>query len=324
MNAFRPPALLLMGPTASGKTDLAVALVQRLPLSIVSVDSAMVYREMDVGTAKPDPETRRIAPHRLIDILDPAEAYSAARFRADALAEMADVAAAGRIPLLVGGTMLYFRALQQGLTALPEADPTVRARLQAELAERGLTALYARLARVDPASAARIHPHDPQRVLRALEIFELTGRPVTELYRRQRDETCPFRSVKLIVAPADRETLHGRIEHRFRDMLERGFVTEVEHLRRRGDLTLNKPAMRAVGYRQVWEYLEGVTDRAGMIQRGVAATRQLARRQLTWLRAEADAGWLDSLNPRLVDRAIERLHDEVQGYAKLATAIKTR
>ena len=301
---LRPPVLFLMGPTASGKTALAVELVQRLPFEIVSVDSALVYREMDIGTAKPDAEIRRLAPHRLVDILDPAEAYSAGRFRSDARREIAAIQAAGHVPLLVGGTMLYFRALERGLAELPSADPAVRARLAAELAERGGAALHARLARLDPAAAARIHPRDPQRVQRALEVFELTGRPLTELCADRRDELLPFRIVRLIVAPADRRVLHQRIEQRFGAMLEQGFVAEVERLRARGDLDPDKPSMRAVGYRQVWAYLDGRLDRAAMVERGIAANRQFAKRQLTWLRAEADAAWLDSASRQLLDRVI--------------------
>ena len=301
---LRPPVLFLMGPTASGKTALAVELVQRLPFEIVSVDSALVYREMEIGTAKPDAETRRLAPHRLVDILDPAEAYSAGRFRRDARREIAAIQAAGHVPLLVGGTMLYFRALERGLAELPTADPAVRARLAAELAERGRAALHARLARLDPPAASRIHPHDPQRVQRALEVIELTGRPLTELCADQRDESMPFQILKLIVAPTDRRVLHQRIEQRFGAMLEQGFVAEVERLRARGDLDPDKPSMRAVGYRQVWAYLDGRLDRAAMVERGIAATRQFAKRQLTWLRAEADAAWLDSASRQLLDRVI--------------------
>lgn len=306
---LRPPVLFLMGPTASGKTALAVELVQRLPFEIVSVDSALVYREMDIGTAKPDAETRRLAPHRLVDILDPAEAYSAGRFRRDARREIAAIQAAGHVPLLVGGTMLYFRALERGLAELPSADPAVRARLAAELAERGRAALHARLARLDPPAASRIHPHDPQRVQRALEVIELTGRPLTELCADQRDESMPFQILKLIVAPADRRVLHQRIEQRFRAMLEQGFVAEVERLRARGDLDPDKPSMRAVGYRQVWAYLDGRLDPAAMVERGIAATRQFAKRQLTWLRAEAEAAWMDGTDRQRVDRVIASVRE---------------
>lgn len=302
-----PPVLCLMGPTASGKTALAVELVRRLPFQIISVDSALVYREMDIGTAKPDLETQRLAPHRLVDILDPAEAYSAGRFRSDALREIADIQATGGIPLLVGGTMLYFRALERGLAELPPADPTVRARLAAELAEQGSVALHARLAKLDPAAAARIHPRDPQRIQRALEVHELAGRPMTELCALSRNESLPFRAIKLVVAPTDRQLLHERIERRFRAMLERGFIAEVERLRARGDLGLDKPSMRAVGYRQVWTYLDGGANYAKMLEEGIVATRQLAKRQLTWLRAESGVEWLDSADPRLLERVLARL-----------------
>ncbi|MFO1372352.1 MAG: tRNA (adenosine(37)-N6)-dimethylallyltransferase MiaA [Candidatus Competibacteraceae bacterium] len=305
----RPPVLFLMGPTASGKTALAVELVRRLPFTIVSVDSALVYREMDIGTAKPDLETRRIAPHRLVDILDPAEAYSAGRFRSDALREIAAIQATGRIPLLVGGTMLYFRALERGLAELPSADFAIRARLTAEMTERGCVALHARLATVDPAAAARIHPHDPQRIQRALEVYELTGQPLTELCVHARNELLPFRIAKLIVAPADRQILHDRIAQRFMAMLVQGFVAEVERLRARGDLNLDKPSMRAIGYRQVWEYLDGVLDYPTMIERGIAVTRQLAKRQLTWLRADTGAKWSDSATEQALDRVIDWLRE---------------
>jgi tRNA dimethylallyltransferase len=305
----RPPVLFLMGPTASGKTALAVELAQRLPFEIVSVDSALVYREMDIGTAKPDAETRRRAPHRLVDILDPAETYSAGQFRSDARREIADIQAAGHVPLLVGGTMLYFRALERGLANLPSADPAVRARLAVELAERGSVTLHARLARLDPVAAARIHPHDPQRIQRALEVFELTGRSLTELCTDQGDESLPFRIVKLIVIPTDRRVLRQRIDQRFRMMLERGFVAEVERLRARGDLDPDKPSMRAVGYRQVWAYLAGRLDYAMMVERGTVATRQFAKRQLTWLRSESEASWLDSADCHLLDRIIAGMRD---------------
>lgn len=304
----RPPVLFIMGPTASGKTDLAVELVRRLPFEIISVDSAMIYRDMDIGTAKPDAAVLRLAPHRLIDILDPAESYSAARFRTDALREIEQIHAAGHIPLLVGGTMLYYRALQGGLSDLPSADPELRARLEKECAAEGLAALHARLAAVDPAAAARIHPHDPQRIQRALEVYELTGRPMTELYARRGNEAFPYRPLKLIITPLDREGLHRRIEQRFQQMLEQGFIAEVERLRARGDLGLDRPSMRAVGYRQVWEYLDGLIDEQAMVQRGVAATRQFAKRQLTWLRSELDGVWLDSLTPGLAERVMEYLN----------------
>jgi len=298
-----------MGPTAAGKTELAVALARRFPFEIISVDSALVYRGMDIGTAKPDAATLQTAPHRLIDILDPAEAYSAARFCEDARREMAAIRRLGRMPLLAGGTMLYFRALQQGLSDLPASDPWLRARLQAELAGQGLAALHARLIKVDPVAAARVHPHDPQRILRALEVYELTGKPITELYASRRDEFCSLGALKLIVAPPARQVLHERIEQRFHRMLASGFIAEVERLRARSDLNLDKPAMRAVGYRQVWHYLEGLTDYRGMVNRSIIATRQFAKRQLTWLRAEPEAVWLDSTTRQFLDQAIGHIRN---------------
>ncbi|MEE4380025.1 MAG: tRNA (adenosine(37)-N6)-dimethylallyltransferase MiaA [Candidatus Competibacteraceae bacterium] len=296
-----------MGPTAAGKTGLAVELVRRLPFTIISVDSALVYRGMDIGTAKPDAETQRVAPHRLIDILDPSEAYSAAQFRHDALQEIADIQAIGRIPLLVGGTMLYYRALQQGLAVLPPADVEVRARLEAERANDGLAAMHARLTQVDPVAAARIHPHDPQRIQRALEVYELTGKPITELYAHHQDKMESFRVLKWVVAPCERSVLHERIERRFQDMLTNGFVSEVETLRARGDLSLDRPAMRAVGYRQIWQYLDGTLNYTDMVAKAVTATRQMAKRQLTWLRSDATTNWIDSQSPRLLDQALSNL-----------------
>jgi tRNA dimethylallyltransferase len=244
---------------------------------------------MDIGTAKPDAETLRRAPHHLIDFLDPAEAYSAARFVADAERAMAAIRARGRIPLLVGGTGLYFRALEQGLAQMPEADPQLRARLGAELAEAGPVALHARLAAVDPEAAGRIHPNDPQRIQRALEVHALTGRPQSDFHREQTARPAASNWLKLVLVPGDRGWLHARIEQRFNAMLEAGFVHEVEHLYRRGDLTPELPSMRAVGYRQVWKYLAGEYDHEEMRLRGVYATRQYAKRQLTWLRGERDA-----------------------------------
>jgi tRNA dimethylallyltransferase len=287
-----PPAILLMGPTASGKTELAVELVERLPCDIISVDSALVYRGMDIGTAKPDAQTLARAPHRLIDICDPAEAYSAARFRSDALREMAQISGAGRIPLLVGGTMLYFRALQQGLAEMPEADAAVRARLEDELQQHGLAALHARLAKVDPLAAARIHHNDPQRTLRALEVWELTGEPLSQLQARAARQPVPYRLLKLARAPRERSVLRERIARRFQQMLQLGFEDEVRALLARGDLRPEMPSMRSVGYRQMLEYLGGAYDHAAMVERAVNATRQLAKRQMTWLRSEPDLCWL--------------------------------
>ena len=293
-----------MGPTASGKTDLAVALIEELPCDIISVDSAMIYRGMDIGTAKPDAATLARAPHRLIDILDPAQSYSAAQFRADALREMAEITSRGRVPLLVGGTMLYFRALQQGLSDLPSAQPEVRARLDAEAREHGWQHMHQRLAAVDPVAAQRIHPNDPQRIQRALEVYELTGRSMTELCLAEQGAAIPlpYRLLKIAVAPQERAVLHGRIETRFRTMLDKGFLAEVERLYDRGDLHTGLPSMRAVGYRQVWAYLAGQVNYAEMVENAITASRQLAKRQLTWLRGQPDAVWFDSQDNDLFDR----------------------
>ncbi len=306
VNKTPPPAVFLMGPTASGKTDLAVELVERLPCEIISVDSALVYRDMDIGTAKPGADILARAPHRLIDILDPAEAYSAARFRTDALREMADIVAAGRIPLLVGGTGLYFRALRHGLSDLPAADPVVRERLEREAAERGWEALHQRLQQVDPAAAARIHPNDPQRLQRALEVYELTGRPLSELQGGGGD-ALPYRLLPLVVAPVERDVLRERIARRFHLMLEQGLIGEVEQLFHRGDLGPDKPSIRCVGYRQVWGYLAGEYDHAAMVELGITATRQLAKRQLTWLRREEGSHWFDSSDGKLLEKVLKLL-----------------
>jgi tRNA dimethylallyltransferase len=282
-----------MGPTASGKTDLAVDLAARFPCEIVSVDSALVYRGMDIGTAKPGPEVLAKAPHRLIDICDPREAYSAARFREDAAREMATIAAAGSVPLLVGGTMLYFRALQRGLSPLPSANPAVRAHLDKEASAAGWGALHRRLAAIDPVAARRIHPNDPQRIQRALEVYEITGRSMSQLLEEGGGcPVVPFRIVKLVRAPEERAILHQRVERRFLRMIELGFEEEVRALWERGDLTPDMPSMRCVGYRQMLKYLFGEYAFEEMVLRGIIATRQLAKRQLTWLRTESDAHWL--------------------------------
>ncbi len=300
-----PPAVFLMGPTASGKTELAIRLVEALPLEIISVDSALVYRGMDIGTAKPTPAELTRAAHRLIDICDPADAYSAARFRADALQAMAEITASGRVPLLVGGTMLYFRALEQGLSALPAADPGVRARLEREAAIHGWAGLHARLARVDPAAAARIHPNDPQRIQRALEVWELTGTSLSKLQGRDGRQPFPYRVVKLARAPIDRARLHELIALRFRRMLEAGLEDEVRGLLARGDLAPELPAMRSVGYRQVLRYLLGDRNRETMIDKSIVASRQLAKRQLTWLRSDPEVKWLDEASGDAFEQALK-------------------
>jgi tRNA dimethylallyltransferase len=288
-----PRAIFLMGPTASGKTDLAIELRRRFAVDIISVDSALVYRGMDIGTAKPDADTLRVAPHALIDIRDPAENYSAAEFREDALAEMRSSVERGRVPLLTGGTMLYFRALSRGLAVLPSADPEVRAALEAEAAEFGWQALHERLAALDPAAASRIHPNDPQRIQRALEVIRLTGRRISDLQQEQQDQRLGYRVMRVVACPQPRERLHARIERRFHQMLEQGFLGEVEKLRARGDLHRDLPSMRCVGYRQAWCHFEGEIDHAEMVRRAVVATRQLAKRQITWLRQETGALWYD-------------------------------
>jgi tRNA dimethylallyltransferase len=291
MKIDRNRLICLMGPTASGKTELAMGLRQELGCELISVDSALVYRGMDIGTAKPNQEELRQAPHRLIDILEPNESYSAARFRQDALREIDDIQAQGRIPLLVGGTMLYFRALLHGLSELPEAAPALRHRIELEATAIGWAAMHERLREVDPASAARIHPNDPQRICRALEIFELTGRAMSEQIG-QRGNALPGTVVKLAVAPRDRKVLHQRIESRFHAMLEAGFEGEVAALLARGDLSPAMPSMRCVGYRQMAGYLLGEYSWDEMVEKGIAATRQLAKRQITWLRREEGVHWL--------------------------------
>jgi tRNA dimethylallyltransferase len=265
---------------------------------------------MNIGTAKPDADTLRIAPHRLIDILDPAESYSAARFREDALREMAEITAAGHVPLLTGGTMLYFRALQQGLAKLPEADPGTRERLASLAAEIGWAAMHRRLAEVDPASAARIHPNDPQRIQRALEVYELSGRSLSQHFEQAGRPELPYRLIKLAVAPPERAELHRRIEQRFMQMMEQGFLAEVEALYARDDLGPDRPSIRAVGYRQLWEYLDGGCDYDSMLEKALAATRQLAKRQMTWLRSEQNVDWFDTNSDKLLDRALKTVqHD---------------
>lgn len=299
------PVILLMGPTASGKTGLAVELVEQFPLQIISVDSALVYRGMDIGTAKPDPETLKRAPHRLIDIRDPAETYSAADFRADAIAEIRAITAAGHVPLLAGGTMLYYRALVEGLSALPEADPDIRAELESRAATEGWPALHAELAARDPEAAARIDPNDPQRIQRALEIMALTGTTVTAARQQGRRSPPPLDILRLVVCPAERVVLHQRIGQRFDAMIGSGFEDEMRVLHARQDLHPGLSSMRAVGYRQGWAWLEGAygkgeKGRREWREKTLAATRQLAKRQLTWLRRETDALWYDSTQPQVL------------------------
>jgi tRNA dimethylallyltransferase len=293
-----PPAIFLMGPTASGKTAAAVELAQQMPVELISVDSALVYRDMNIGTAKPDAETLRQAPHHLIDIIDPTEAYSAAQFRTDALRLMGEATARGRIPLLVGGTMLYFNALQHGLSQLPQADPLLREELIARAEKIGWPAMHEELQRIDPETAARLQPNDAQRIERALEVFMMTGRPMSELLREDKTDSFPYRLLKIALLPSDRAVLHQRIAQRFDLMLEEGLIDEVKALRERYVLDPAMPSMRCVGYRQTWEYLEGLIDKTELREKGVAATRQLAKRQMTWLRGMNDTSVLDCLSDR--------------------------
>ena len=312
-----PPAIFLMGPTASGKTDLALQLADALPCEIISVDSALIYRGMDIGSAKPNAEILQKYPHHLIDILDPAQSYSAAQFRDDALQAMADITARGRIPLLVGGTMLYFKALTEGLAAMPSADPEVRARLEQQAASEGWAALHTELQRIDPVSAQRIHPNDPQRLLRALEVWHISGQTMTQLRAKQSLEKqqllasngahLPYNVATFAIAPQQRSVLHERIAQRFQQMLEQGFIAEVEALRQRGDLHIDLPSIRAVGYRQAWAYLDGEYAYDERIERGIIATRQLAKRQFTWLRSWDDVEWLDSLSCNKMSQVLKRL-----------------
>jgi tRNA dimethylallyltransferase len=301
-----PPAIFLMGPTASGKTGLAVELMQRLPLELISVDSALVYRDMNIGTAKPDAATLARAPHHLIDIIDPTEAYSAAQFRTDALRLMGEITARGKVPLLVGGTMLYFNMLQHGMNDLPEADPEMREQILARARQNGWPALHAELAQVDPATAQRLMPKDAQRIERALEVFRITGRPMSALLQQTKDESLPYSLLKIALLPSDRAVLHRRIAERFDAMLEQGLLEEVRALRSKyPQLTPNMPSMRCVGYRQTWQHLEGEFDLATLLEKGVAATRQLAKRQMTWLRGMEDIRELDCLSADLLDSTIK-------------------
>jgi len=295
--AALPPAILLMGPTASGKSRLALALAQAFPIEIVSVDSAQIYRGMDIGTAKPSLPERRAVPHHLIDIIDPTDAYSAARFRNDALRLVQDVAARKRIPLLVGGTMLYFKALREGLSELPESDTEVRRLIDAEAAARGWPALHAELARVDPDTAARLKPNDAQRIQRALEIFRIAGMPMSKLLARHGRAELPFRPIQVALVPSDRGALHRRIETRFDAMLKAGLLEELRSLQARYALTPSLPSMRCIGYRQAWQVLDGSIGAGELRDRGIFATRQLAKRQLTWLRSMSDVEAFDYFKP---------------------------
>jgi tRNA dimethylallyltransferase len=303
--ASLPPAIFLMGPTASGKTAVAVALAQRLPVELISVDSALVYRDMNIGTAKPDAVTLARAPHHLIDILPPTAAYSAAAFRHDALRLMHNATQRGRIPLLVGGTMLYFRALRVGLNDLPQADPEVRAELEAEAAHLGWPAMHQKLALIDAETATRLKPNDSQRIQRALEIFRIAGVPMSVLIAEEKDAALPYRIIPIALVPSERSALHARIATRFASMLKDGLVEELRSLQQKYPLHPDLPAMRCVGYRQAWQFLAGEINEAQLLETGVIATRQLAKRQLTWLRGMADNIELDCLVPDLLGRVVE-------------------
>ena len=308
-----PKAILLMGPTASGKTGVAMALTRAFPVELISVDSAQVFRDMDIGTAKPDAETLKAYPHHLIDLISPEEAYSTARFREDALRLMADITARGRIPLLVGGTMLYFKTLLQGLAELPQACPATRAEIDAQAAMHGWPAVHAELARVDPETAARLHPTDAQRVQRALEVYRLAGRPMSALHAEGQEQKPPYDFVSIGLLPADRSVLHARIAERYDAMLKAGLEDEVTMLRRKYRLSLDLPSMRCVGYRQVWEAQDGLMPRAEMRDRGIYATRQLAKRQITWMTNTLKPESFDCLAPDLVSRIERRVASALAG-----------
>jgi len=307
-----PLAVSIMGPTASGKTAAALEIARHLPCEIISVDSALVYREMDIGTAKPTHAELAQVPHHLIDIIDPTEAYSAMQFRQDALRLTQEIIARGKLPLLVGGTMLYFKVLRDGLDELPQADPALRAQLDEEAARVGMPAMHARLAELDPVTAARLKPNDSQRIQRALEISLLTGQPMSALLSQKPAEALPMRLLPLALEPSERAVLHDRIALRFDLMLrDGGLEREVRALRARGDLHLGLPSMRCVGYRQMWEYLDGSIDAATMREKGIAATRQLAKRQLTWLRSMPERISIDCNRPEATAEVLARVREAV-------------
>ena len=307
----KPLAVAIMGPTASGKTAAALHIAHHLPAEIISVDSALVYRGMDIGTAKPTAAERASAPHHLIDIIEPTDAYSAMQFREDAIRLVGDITARGKLPLLVGGTMLYFKALRDGLDALPQAVPELRARLDEEAVRIGMPAMHAKLAALDPGTAARLKPNDSQRIQRALEVIELTGQPMSQLLAKAPKPELPFHLLPLSLEPSDRSVLHARIATRFDIMLDQengSLIDEVQTLRARGDLHLGLPSMRCVGYRQAWEYLEGAYNRVTLKEKGIVATRQLAKRQLTWLRAMPDRIVVDCLNENAAEQLLQHVH----------------
>jgi tRNA dimethylallyltransferase len=314
MAGNKPAAVLLMGPTASGKTALSVAMAQAMNAEIISVDSALVFKAMDIGTAKPTEAECGGIVHHLIDILDPSEAFSTGQFRNRALELMADITARGKLPILAGGTMLYFSALTQGLAQLPEADPEIRQRLDQQLQAIGKQAMHERLAAVDPVAAARIHMNDPQRVQRALEVYEISGKPLTSFFQADEGEDLPYAYTKIIIEPKQRHSLHDKIAERFKLMLAQGLIDEVEALRQRGDLDESMPSIRCVGYRQVWSYLQGEYDFAEMQEKGIAATRQLAKRQLTWLRKEQPDLRLFSEDGDLLAQVLNYCRQQANGF----------
>ncbi len=311
-NSAPPPAILLMGPTASGKTAVAVQLASTLPCEIISVDSALVYKGMDIGTAKPDAATLARAPHHLINIIEPHESYSAARFRDDALALMREITERGNIPLLVGGTMLYFKSLVEGLNDLPEADSTVRLIIETMAEEEGWPAVHEKLRKVDPETAARLEPNDSQRVQRALEIFYITGKSMTDLLKKPKYVYFPYTPIRIALLPSDRAALHDRIALRFEQMLEAGLVDELRQLRDEYALEPDTPSMRCVGYRQAWDFLNERISRAELLEQGIAATRQLAKRQLTWLRSTENLTEFDCLTENVGDLVLEYIRQELE------------
>ncbi len=310
-NTNLPPAIFLMGPTASGKTAVAMALLQHLPLELISVDSAQVYRDMNIGTAKPDAATLALAPHHLLDIIDPTDVYSAAAFRADALRLMQDIVARGKIPLLVGGTMLYFRALRFGLSDLPQADTEVRAEIEEQAARLGWPHMHAELAKIDTETAARLKPNDSQRIQRALEIYRVSGQSMSALLSLQEVYQLPYKLLPLALIPSERKQLHGRIAIRFAQMLNQGLLDEVEDLQRKYVLNSEMASMRCVGYRQAWQYLKGDIDKADLLEQGIAATRQLAKRQLTWLRGMPDNIEFDCLADNLDQQVLAAVRERL-------------
>ena len=306
-----PPAIFLMGPTAAGKTDLAVELVKQRACEIISVDSALIYKGMDIGSAKPDAAILEVAPHHLINICDPLDCYSAAQFRSDALVLMAQITARGKVPLLVGGTMMYYKALRDGLAQLPASQPAIRGQLEQEIKDGGLAAMHVRLGDIDPVASARINANDPQRITRAMEVFLLTGETLTAHWSRQEQQRLPYQVTSVGVWPSERAVLHQRIEQRYEIMLQQGFKREVESLMARGDLHLDLPSMRCVGYRQMWQHLAGEYDEAMMQYKGIVATRQLAKRQLTWLRSWPQLQMFDSLDTKLTFNVLQ-LFDRIE------------